>query len=84
MKTKAQVIILVLCFFYIQNKAQVYFNNRYDGSGNFDATNSVDTFQGKYLTIGIEGVFGSNWGLSSYLFNLDGTVYKKNFWVCRG
>ena len=77
MKHKAQILVFVFCVLFIKYKAQNYFNNRYDATGNFDGTNSVDTFQGKYLTIGIEGVSGSNWGLSSYLLNPDGTVYKK-------
>ena len=68
----------------MKTKAQIYFNNRYDATGNFDGTNSIDTFQNKYLTIGIEGVFGSHWGLSCYLLNQDGTSYKKNLWFPRG
>ena len=77
MKTKAQVILLVLCFFYIQNKAQVYFNNRYDGSGSCDGTNSVDTFQNKYLSVTDECNSISFYNLSVRLFNQDGTTYKK-------
>ena len=84
MKTKAQILLFVLCFFVTKNKAQIYFNNQYDATGNFDATNSIDTFQNKYLTIGIEGVFGSHWGLSSYLLNQDGTVFKKKTYGFQG
>ena len=84
MKTQAQILLFVLCFFVVESKAQIYFNNRYDATGNFDATNSIDTFQNKYLTIGIEGVFGSHWGLSCYLLNQDGTPYKKKPMVSKG
>ncbi len=84
MKAKAQILLFVLCFFVTKNKAQIYFNNQYDATGNFDATNSIDTFQNKYLTIGIEGVFGSHWGLSCYLLNQDGTVYEKKTYGFQG
>ena len=77
MKTKAYLILFILCALLQKSKAQSYFNNRYDGTGSFDGTNSVDTFQNKYLTIGVEAVFGVNIGLSNYLFNIDGTVHKK-------
>jgi hypothetical protein len=84
MKTKAQILLFVLCFFVTKSKAQVYFNNQYDATGNFDGTNSIDTFQNKYLTIGIEGVFGSHWGLSNYLLNQDGTIFKKTTYGFQG
>ena len=70
MKTKAYLILFLLCALLQKSKAQSYFNNRYDGTGSFDGTNSVDTFQNKYLTIGVEAVFGVNIGLSNYLFNI--------------
>ena len=81
MKINSRLIILVLCFFYIQNKAQVYFNNRYDNAGSFDGTNSIDTFQNNYLTVGAEGFSGLNVALSLYLFNSNGTIDKKKLTV---
>ena len=77
MKSKAYLFLLIVCALLQKSKAQNYFNNRYDGTGSFDGTNSVDTFQNKFVTIGVEAVFGANIGLSNYLFNKDGTVHKK-------
>ena len=84
MKNVTYITLVILCVLCFQSKAQNYFNNRYDATGNFDGTNSVDTFQGKYLSIGIEGVYGSNWGLSCYLLNQDGTVFKKKAYGFQG
>ena len=77
MKHKAQILIFVLCVSYMKHKAQNYFNNRYDNTGSFDLAPALDTFQHKYLTVGSEGFTGFNIALSLYLFNQDGTVYKK-------
>ena len=78
MIVKAHILIFILLLSLMNVNAQTYFNNKYDATGGFDGTNSIDTFQNKYLTVGVEQVFFGNWGLSSYLLNLDGTIYKKN------
>ena len=58
MKTKAQLLLIVLCFLFpLKNKAQYYFNNRYDSSLSFDGTNSIDTLQNKYCFFEIIALF---------------------------
>ena len=65
----SQVIILVLCFFYIQNKAQVYFNNRYDTFGSCDGAGIIDTFNNQYLTAGFTCASISFHALNLKLYN---------------
>jgi hypothetical protein len=70
-------LVLALCLLLFNSQAQNYFNNRYDNTGSFDLTVGLDTFQNKYLAVGAEGFSGFNIALSLYLFNQDGTVFRK-------
>jgi len=54
MKKLTHRLVLALCLLLFNSQAQNYFNNRYDGSGSCDGTNSIDTLQNKYLTVGGE------------------------------
>jgi len=77
MKKLTHRLVLALCLLFFNSQAQNYFNNRYDNTGSFDLTVGLDTFQNKYLAVGAEGFSGFNIALSLYLFNQDGTVFRK-------
>ena len=71
MKNGTYILLVTLCALCFQNKAQVYFNNRYDTFGSCDGASMIDTFNNKYLT----GSFTCS-SISFYALNLK--LYNKN------
>ncbi len=71
MKTKAYLILFILCALLQKSKAQSYFNNRYDTFGSCDGTANLDTFNNHFLTAGFTCS-----AISFYALNLK--QYNKN------
>lgn len=77
-------LVLALCLLLFNSQAQNYFNNRYDGIGSCDGTNSIDTLQNKYLTVAGECNSISFYTLNLRLFNQDGTHFLKKTYSWSG
>ena len=69
MRTKALVLVFVLCVFFLKHKGQTYFNNRYDNFGGSDAATIIDTFNNYYLTAGFTCPFNTFRKLNLKLYN---------------
>jgi hypothetical protein len=81
MKTIAQIVLFVLCFFTTNYKAQIYFNNKFDTFGSCDVTNGVDTMYGGYISAGTtcSSLSFNTFVLS--LYDLNGTINKKKVFL---
>ncbi len=76
MKTNAQILLFVLCFFIIESKAQIYFNNRYDTFGSCDGTNGIDTMFNGYVSAEITCSSVSYYTFLLNSYHYDGTINK--------
>ena len=75
MKNKAQILLIALCFFITKNKAQTYFNNRYDLFGKGDFCSSVFTdLNNYYLNAGGLDATQTNLSLSTIKLDLQGNI----------
>ena len=60
MRTKALVLVFVLCVFFLKHKGQTYFNSRYDTYNTSESTAFLDVFNNEYIT--------TNWTETSITF----------------